>query len=38
MKRTWMALVTQDEYFPGVEVLAKALQAFTDRSTPCTSW
>jgi lipopolysaccharide biosynthesis glycosyltransferase len=26
MKRTWMALVTQDEYFPGLEVLAKALR------------
>jgi alpha-N-acetylglucosamine transferase len=26
MRRTWMALVTQEEYFPGVEVLAKALK------------
>ncbi len=26
MKRTWMALVTQPEYFPGLEVLAKALR------------
>lgn len=29
--RTWMALVTQPEYFPGVEVLAKALRVHGSR-------